>query len=569
MEFMTYDIGEGTLEMRQARELLKKSHLFKGLPEMEIDRLASLLRVVYMEAGEKLFEQGDRGNSFYIILNGTVAITRKYGAEEELFSTMTTGDFFGEGSLLFGSPRRASVTALEAMAVLRMERDDFNDFLDSNPAIRKELVIVSQGYDIAGRKHFNWLGDDEGLHLVARKHPMILFLAEIPVIMLLFLSLGMMYFGARIPMSILLYSGITLLVITFGWGIWRYIDWSDDYYIVTDKRVVWLEETFLLYESIQEAKLTEVRSVDISTDFFQRIFGYGDLHIRTYTGNIIMRNIGQPERFKFLIEEYWHRAIEETRHDEDVDVDTRLREKLGMPLPNKQKRREPLSIEAHRIASKKRSDKLSRRIFTNIFKMRYLEGDTIVYRKHWFLLLLLIWQPTLGLLTVLIGGTYLIINFPGTVFYMFYAISLISLLAWWVYKYWDWRDDRYELTRTSITDLDRTPLGRENRQTAPLESILSLEHERIGILGIMLNFGTVAINVGDKTYEFEGVHNPAQVRQEISDRQQSRRKHLEREQIIRDEERQLEWLARYHRNARELWELPEFEEEEEDDFELQ
>ena len=64
------------------------------------------------------------------------------------------------------------------------------------------------------------------------------------------------------------------------------------------------------------------------------------------------------------------------------------------------------------------------------------------------------------------------------------------------------------------------------------------------------------------------MHNPARVRQEISDRQQARRKRLEQERIIRDEERQLDWLARYHRNARELWEVPEIEEEEEDDFEL-
>ncbi len=565
---MTYEMGQDHLAHRRARNLLKKSHLFKGVPEEEIDRLAGLFKVVNFEAGQRLFSQGDRGDSFFFVLNGTVIITRSFGTEEELLSTMTAGDFFGEGSLLFGSPRRASVTAVEDSAVLRMERDDFNFLLMSHPEIRKELVIVSQGYDIAGRKQFDWLSDDEGLHLLARKHPMILFFAQVPVALLAILALTMMYFGARLPMPVLLYSGIAFLVGALGWGAWRYIDWSDDYYIVTDKRVVWLEETFLLYESIQEAKLTEVRSVDISTDFIQRIFGYGDLHIRTYTGNIIMRNIGQPERFKSLIEEYWHRALEESRRSEDEEVDVRLREKLGMAVNTRSKRRPPVSIEAQRVAAKETGTPFSQTIFTNFFKTRYMEGETIVYRKHWFLLFLLIWQPTVGLLTVLIGGTYLIINFPSTATNMLYILSLISVLGWWIYKYWDWRDDRYELSRTSITDLDRTPLGRENRQTAPLENILSLEHERKGILGIMLNFGTVAINVGDKTYEFEGVHNPARVRQEISDRQQSRRKQLERERIIRDEERQLDWLARYHRNARELWELPELEEEEEDDFEL-
>jgi hypothetical protein len=125
------------------------------------------------------------------------------------------------------------------------------------------------------------------------------------------------------------------------------------------------------------------------------------------------------------------------------------------------------------------------------------------------------------------------------------------------------------LTRSAISDLDRTPLGRENRQTAPLESILSLEHEREGFLGILFNFGSVSINVGDRTYVFEGVHNPARVRQEVSDRQQSRRKQVERDRLIGDEERQLEWLARYHRNAREVWERPEEEEVEEDGFELE
>jgi hypothetical protein len=201
--------------------------------------------------------------------------------------------------------------------------------------------------------------------------------------------------------------------------------------------------------------------------------------------------------------------------------------------------------------------------------MRYVEEDKIVYRKHWFILLGMIWMPTLGLIILLTGGVYALVRYPSGVFNLIFAVSFISLLGWWIYNYWDWRDDRFELTNVNITDLDRTPLGRENRQTAPLENILSLEHERLGILGILFNYGDVSINVGDKTYVFESVHNPARVRQEISDRQQSRRKHVERDRIIRDEERQLDWLARYHRNARELWEQPEEEEIEEDGFELE
>jgi uncharacterized membrane protein YdbT with pleckstrin-like domain len=397
---------------------------------------------------------------------------------------------------------------------------------------------------------------------------MILLFVQVPVALVLLASLGLMYYGTQISMTPLLWTGVVSLLGSLGWGVWRYIDWGDDYYIVTDKRVVWLEETLLLYESIQEAKLTEVRSVDISTDLIQRIFGYGDLHIRTYTGDIIMRDIGQPERFKALIEEHWQRALVESRRMENEEVDTRLREKLGLPAPERQKRRMQPSIEARRVKNRDENP-VTQTIFTNFLKMRYVEEDKIVYRKHWFILLGMIWMPTLGLIILLTGGVYALVRYPSGVFNLIFAVSFISLLGWWIYNYWDWRDDRFELTNVNITDLDRTPLGRENRQTAPLENILSLEHERLGILGILFNYGDVSINVGDKTYVFESVHNPARVRQEISDRQQSRRKHVERDRIIRDEERQLDWLARYHRNARELWEQPEEEEIEEDGFELE
>lgn len=556
------------LVVQQARGLLKKSHLFKDLPDTEIERLAGLFTTMNLEADQVLFQQGDRGDSFFFVLKGVVKATRTVGGKEDILSIMSAGDFFGEGSLLFGSPRRATITAMEATALLRMGREDFLLLLQQHPDIRQELILISRGYDIAGRKQFDWLSDDEGLHLLARKHPLILVFAQVPVVLLFFSSLSAMYWGAQLPMPVLLYAGISISVGALAWGIWRYIDWTDDYYIVTDKRVVWLEETFLLYESIQEAKLTEIRSVDLSTDLIQRIFRYGDLIVRTYTGDITMRDVSQPERFKALIEEYWQRAMEESRREVNEEIDLRLREKLGLPAEARPKRPAPKSIETARLETRESARPITRTIFTNFLKMRYVEEDTIIYRKHWFLLLLLIWQPTAGLLLLLIGGTYALITYPNQVFNIIYAVALIALIGWWIYQYWDWRDDRYELSPTSITDFDRTPLGRENRQTAPLENILSLEHERIGLLGILLNFGTVSINVGDKTYEFEGVHNPARVRQEISDRQQARRKQLERDRILQDEERQLDWLARYHRNARELWDHPEEPESEEDSFEL-
>ena len=148
---------------------------------------------------------------------------------------------------------------------------------------------------------------------------------------------------------------------------------------------------------------------------------------------------------------------------------------------------------------------------------------------------------------------------------------MLGFCIWWGYGYWDWRDDKYQLTSRSITDLERTPLGRETKKSAPLESILSIEHERRGMLGLFFNFGSVTINVGDTTFNFDGVHDPAGVRQEISDRQQKRRKIVEIERGAAEENRMMNWLQRYHENAKELWEQDDSDEEfeEDDDYRLQ
>ncbi len=46
-----------------------------------------------------------------------------------------------------------------------------------------------------------------------------------------------------------------ILGIGFGWTIWTWIDWGNDYYVVTNQRVVWIEVVIGLYESRNEAPM--------------------------------------------------------------------------------------------------------------------------------------------------------------------------------------------------------------------------------------------------------------------------------------------------------------------------
>jgi hypothetical protein len=190
------------------------------------------------------------------------------------------------------------------------------------------------------------------------------------------------------------------------------------------------------------------------------------------------------------------------------------------------------------------------------FKMRYEQGSTITYRKHWYLLLKKTWLPAfLTFLVVLFTAA----NIPGTltVFSPDSAIIIgTALLAviggWWLYRFVDWRNDMYQLTTDSIIDIYRKPLGTEVRKAAPLENILSLSHERIGILGQLFNFGNVVASVGDKAFTFDGVSNPAQVQQEIFIRMDERIDAKRRSDNAQERIRMAEWLAAYHRNVEEI-----------------
>ena len=69
----------------------------------------------------EVFEQGDRGERFYVIAEGT-AVVEIDGAEA---STLGPGDFFGEIALLHDVPRTATVRAVQDLRLHALERDDF------------------------------------------------------------------------------------------------------------------------------------------------------------------------------------------------------------------------------------------------------------------------------------------------------------------------------------------------------------------------------------------------------------------------------------------------------------
>jgi len=209
--------------------------------------------------------------------------------------------------------------------------------------------------------------------------------------------------------------------------------------------------------------------------------------------------------------------------------------------------------------------------------MRFEEGNVITYRKYWPTLFGKIWLPTLLIfITFIVMG--IIINFflqgqstaqtAEILLALCAAFILLVLVPWWLYRYIDWRNDIYQVTDKFIFDIERKPLGTEVKKAAPLENILSLEHERVGFFGYMFNYGLVKINVGETQFVFRNVHDPARIQQDIFNRIYSLRRHKEKDDALKQRQRFVDVIEVYHENADEVDEDDYFDDYD-DDFEVE
>jgi signal-transduction protein with cAMP-binding, CBS, and nucleotidyltransferase domain len=102
-------------------ELLRAIAIFAPLPTPILERLASLAAEVHVPAMTTVFTQGDAGDRFYVVAEGTATVEID-GAEA---NTLSRGDFFGEIALLRDVPRTATVRAVDDLRLFALERDDF------------------------------------------------------------------------------------------------------------------------------------------------------------------------------------------------------------------------------------------------------------------------------------------------------------------------------------------------------------------------------------------------------------------------------------------------------------
>ena len=113
---------------RDWAEVLGALPLFSGLRKGQLRGIAKLAKVVDYSPNEVIVQQGERGDSFYLVLNGRARVLGKSLA-------LRPGDFFGELALIDGGPRSATITATSEVRVMQLPRSSFLKALEQDPQI--------------------------------------------------------------------------------------------------------------------------------------------------------------------------------------------------------------------------------------------------------------------------------------------------------------------------------------------------------------------------------------------------------------------------------------------------
>lgn len=543
---------------------LRRIHLFHVLKDEELTVIAGQLKEESWAAGMAVFVAGAESDRFFIIHRGVVCLTEVEAGQVHELATLIAGDYFGEEALLANRRRSATVSAVENSEFLTVTRDGFKAILKQFPKLRAafEVSVVSQR--LARKMHFDWQRPDEVIYFLARKHEVLLAQAlGGPVVSLSAPILLLAYFFATRSFFAIFGAGV-LFVGAVVWGVWNWIDWGNDYYIVTNHRVIWLEKVIGLYDSRQEAPLTTVLSVGVETDVAGRFLDYGNVIVRTYVGKIPFSHVAHPYEASHIVEEQWTRTKRSASRLEKEAMRNVLRQKMGLTV--KTKTEEAPGAEKGATPSFYRRSML-KIISGNWFKLRVEDSGTITYRKHWFVLWRQVWQPTVLIFMMGLGilaRLNTLARTPGQRLFdtsktppidttmLALPVLLIPVFVWWIYQYIDWRNDIFQVTPDQILDVDRKPFGSEARRAAPLENILSTESERVGLAGYLLNFGTVYITVGGTHLDFKDVLDPTAVQADIDRRRETRASQKQQAEADAERERMSDWLVAYHENESEL-----------------
>lgn len=539
---------------------LRDAELFENLSRTQLEALASIVQQRDANRGEIIYNQGEVGDRYYILHQGQVRYTR-VDAEGKVLEqdTLGPGNEFGHLCLLLGEMRQATVEATQDSTLLYLDRDDFELFLDEQPRVEGLLNMDPEVAERRDYPEFSWLDEGEFPIKVLHRHPAVVIpqLALTGALTILLLAATVASALEWRPWTV--YIGGVLTAIPILASIYLYIDWNNDIYVVTNKRACHQERAGLIRREFAAAPLHAVQTVSqVQAGPIAALLNYGDLVIEL-TGEgapISFRDVPRPGLVQRIITERieWQQAG--ARAQERAAIQEALRRRLGEGEVEEEDTTPGEVPSADLGEGRERRGCLSffSRIFGSLLPPTWHRDDyTVTWRKHWVALIMPVGPPLLIL--IVITGVVLLVSpqfadMPESsiaAILTAYAVSLLIVVPWLLWKYEDWQNDFYRVTATRLIHVEKLPfLLREERRESPLDRITNVRYEQ-SVVARILGYGDVFVEtaavLGD--FELRLVHRPAEVQREIFAHMEDYDQRMRRQEVERRRMEMLEWFSVY------------------------
>jgi CRP-like cAMP-binding protein len=157
------------MESSNRAAVLKRSLIFSGLGEDDLEALSELAVPRAFEAGEFVFWEGDTPTQFYVVASGRVKVLKHSSLGKEfVVAFFGPGDVFGEVAVFEGRPYPASTQAISDTAVLGIGKDSFLTFLSEHPEVSLRIINMLGGRLRDAQSRLNALAGERAEQRVAK-----------------------------------------------------------------------------------------------------------------------------------------------------------------------------------------------------------------------------------------------------------------------------------------------------------------------------------------------------------------------------------------------------------------
>jgi hypothetical protein len=568
---MKDEIKEQQLRLRLLEKLEAHKVLSHCSNKEELTRRAELR--VYAQ-GQKVVSQNEWGDEFFMLMEGQLRAIDVSHTPPKLLNYLSPGDVFGTRALLEKQSRAATIEVITDSTVAVFNKDTWRWLLAENDRFKGYFRGIEQEFEHHARQDFPGKQWDEVVVSFAKRHVLVLLSKMIwpvlwlvvPVLVLILEELAGFTFldiFTRNLFATILFT-VPFIVIAVLLAVYYYLDWRNDDFIVTTKRVVHIERVLFYGEQRHEAPLTRIQDVTVLTfDLIERFFDYHDIVIRTAGAGVIkITGIPGAEEIREKIFQESRRAVERVSA---ADVSA-VRKMIAKHVSLEGAIEEPMldvaesQVPLNQIGKQFSNYRLPG--FLDYFIPRIKEmrddgnGKSLLWHKHYFIL---VTATIIPMAAMMVSGYLGLAAFFG--FSPFsrpavdgvwglLAVLTVMSLVWVSAQYDDWQRDLYVVTDTRIIDIEGTPfrIRGEQRREGTFDNIQNIYYNIPNLFSQLLNMGDVIIETAgtEATFTFEKVFDPSGVQEEIFNRmvlfQQQQRAQMRdatANQVV-------EYIAEYH-----------------------